>query len=264
MAFDGVGSFSIEPGETLPLNGWRFGNGEDHGAQYFSANPTFDTAGFVLVMLDENKTRFSDGTVAYGFSVKNTDSTTIIQVPIFFNVQGGGFIQGFNVGSFTIAAGETLSSDGWRFGNGEDHGAQYFSANPTSTTGSMLVVSNQRKTRSPGGSVTYGFTIHNTDTSNDVAFDAQGGGFIQGFNVGSFTIGPGDTFPLVNGRFGNGEDHGVQYLSANPTSSAGSTLVISDQSKGRDLNGGVFYGSVIRNTDPDFPVFFEVQGGGYI
>lgn len=171
MAFNGVGRFSIEPGQTIPLNGWRFGTGNDLGAQYFSANPTFDTARFTLVMSNENKTRFSDGTVAYGFSVTNTDNNTINPIPIFFDVQGGGFFNGFNgAGRFTVAAGQTLHVDG-KFGSGEDRGAQYICANPTSRTGSMLVMSNQRKARFPNGSVSYGFTVQNTDTSNDVMFD---------------------------------------------------------------------------------------------
>lgn len=270
MAFNGVGRFSIDPGQTIHLDGWRFGKGDDHGAQYFSANPTFDTAGFALVMSNENKTRFSDGTVAYGFSVTNTDNNTITPIPIFFDVQGGGFFNGFNgAGRFTVAAGQPFSIDG-KFGSGEDRGAQYISANPMSQTGSMLVMSNQRKARFPDGSVSYGFTVQNTDPAHDVVFDVQGGGFAGGFNgVGRFSVGPGDPI-FLSGRFGNGDDLGAQYFAANPTTSAGSTLIISNQSKGRDLNGGignagaVSYGVTVQNTDPEFPVFFDVQGGGYI
>jgi hypothetical protein len=29
MAFNDVGRFSIDPGQTLPLNGWRFGSDDD-------------------------------------------------------------------------------------------------------------------------------------------------------------------------------------------------------------------------------------------
>jgi len=34
-----VGRFSIEPGESIPLDGWRFGAGEDHGAPTFQPIP---------------------------------------------------------------------------------------------------------------------------------------------------------------------------------------------------------------------------------
>jgi hypothetical protein len=262
MAFGGVGRFSIEPGESIPLDGWRFGAGEDRGAQYFSANPTAGTAGHVLVMSNENKTRFPDGTVAYGFTVAADAGAP--REPIFFDIQGGGFEKGFNgAGRFTIAAGESFAVDG-RYGDGEDRGAQYWSANPIGTTGSMLVMSDQRKKRSPGGGVTYGFTVRNADPSHEVEFDVQGGGFSEGFNgVGRFTVGPQDTVLLVNWRFGSGDDRGAQYFSANPTTSAGSILVITHQSKGRDPDGRVFYGSTVENKDL-FPVFFDVQGGGYI
>jgi len=274
MGFNGVGRFTIEPGEKLPLNGWVFGNGEDHGAQYFSANPTFSTAGFMLVMSEQNKTRLPGGGVAYGFTVENTDNTPPVvgTFPIFFDVQGGGFIRGFNgVGRFTIEPGEKLPLNGWVFGNGEDQGAQYFSANPISPIGSMLVMSEQNKTRSPNGAVFYGFTVENKDTKNSVSFDVQGGGFNGGFNgVGRYTVGPGDKIFLNGWAFRNGEDHGAQYFSANPTSSAGSMLIMSDQSKARELNGGinnsgaVSYGFSVENTDTVFPVFFDVQGGGFI
>jgi hypothetical protein len=264
MSFNGIGNFSIEAGETLPLDGWSFPNGEDMGAQYFSANPTFDTAGFELVISGQNKTRHPDGTVSYGFNVTNTDPGSTF--PIFFNVQGGGFQNGFNnIGRFTIAANEILNLDGWSFPNGSDQGAQYFAANPISNTGSMLVMSNQNKTRNPNGSVDYGFTIQNTDPNNDVVFNVDGGGFVNGFNgVGQFTVNPGDTLPLDGWSFGNGDDHGAQYFSANPTSQAGSTLVMSQENKTRGLNGNVTYGFTVENTDPEFPVFFDVQGGGFI
>lgn len=261
MAFNGVGKFSIEPGQTISLNGWRFGAGEDRGAQYFSANPILSTSGSVLVMSNENKTRFQDGTVSYGFTITSTASSQ--QGSILFDVQGGGLAGGFNgAGRFTIAPGETLRIDG-KFPDGADRGAQCWSANPTSRTGSMLVMSDQRKKRSPDGGVTYGFTVRNTDPTHAVEFDVQGGGFAQGFNgVGKFTVGPQATILLVNWRFGSGDDHGAQYFSANPKTSAGSILVVTRQSKGRDQDGRVFYGSTVENKDL-FPVFFDVQGGGY-
>lgn len=169
------------------------------------------------------------------------------------------------IGRFTISPGETLPLNGWAFPNGEDHGAQYFSANPTSTLGSMLVMSDQNKTRHPDGSVSYGVTVENRDTANAVNFDVQGGGFQFGFNgVGRFTVGPGDRDPLFGWKFGNGDDHGAQYFSANPASSAGSTLVMSEEAKARGLQGDVSYGFTATNTDPDFPVVFDVQGGGFI
>jgi hypothetical protein len=91
MSFNGVGSFTVAPLKSIDLAG-RFPNGEDRGAQYFSANPTFDTAGFFLVMSRQRKTREADGSITYGVTVFNNDNSQINNpnpIPIFFDVQGG-------------------------------------------------------------------------------------------------------------------------------------------------------------------------------
>jgi hypothetical protein len=154
-----------------------------------------------------------------------------------------------------------MELDGWSFPGGADLGAQYFSANPT-TNGGQLVMSGQSKLRNPDNSVSYGFTVANASPTQSVHFDAQGGGFPGGFNgQGSATINPGDT-ALFTVTFGNDEDHGAQYFSANATDRAGSRVVMSDQRKGRDLQGGAFYGFTVTNTDDEFPVICNFQGGG--
>jgi hypothetical protein len=182
-------------------------------------------------------------------------------------LQGGGFANGFNgIGSFTVSPGEPqpVELDGWSFPSGEDHGAQYFSANPTSRNGVALVMSRQSKTRHPDGTVNYGFAVESTDVHQEVTFDVQGGGFVNGFNgVGHATINPRDSIPFT-ATFGNGEDRGAQYFSANVTDRAGSRVVISEQRKGWDLQGGAFYGFTVTNEDPDFPAICDFQGGGFI
>jgi hypothetical protein len=90
MSFNGVGRFSLAPQESIEIFG-RFPNGEDLGAQYFSANPTFDTAGFFLVMSQQSKIRNADGTVSYAVTVFNNDTSQQGQenpIPIFFDMQG--------------------------------------------------------------------------------------------------------------------------------------------------------------------------------
>ena len=85
MAFNGVGFFTIAPGQSFRLDGWVFpgGNG-DHGAQYFSAHPLNPSG--KLVMDDQNKLLGGNGIFSYGFRVTNEGPFAVN-----FNVQGGGF-----------------------------------------------------------------------------------------------------------------------------------------------------------------------------
>lgn len=87
MSFNNVGDFTISPGQSFRLDGWRFpaGNG-DQGAQYFSAHPFNPWHDGKLVMNDENKLLAGDNHYEYGFRVTN-------EGPLFvhFSVQGGGF-----------------------------------------------------------------------------------------------------------------------------------------------------------------------------
>ena len=271
MAFNGIGRFTIARGATMPLDGWFFPNGADLGAQYFSANPTFDTFPGTLLMFDESKARHPGGGVSYGFTVRDTNDPQA-DGSDFFDVQGGGFINGFNgAGRFTIARadGDTptvMPINGWFFGNGEDHGAQYFSANPLDQNDVQLFMSQQNKSRNPiGPGVTYGFTVTNRDPNADVSFDVQGGGFSGGFNgVGRATLGPGAPPQGFTATFGNGDDHGAQFIAANPIDSAGSMLIAADQAKARALNGAVSYSFTIENTDTVFPAVCDFQGGGFV
>jgi invasion protein IalB len=273
MAFNGVGRFSLAPGQALPFNGWTFNNGEDRGAQYFFANPTSNT-GSMIVTSDQNKTRSKDG-VSYGFTATNKD----LKQSVFFDVGGGGFLEGFNgIDSFTIgpltASTPPLTINGFIFPTVQDRHARYFSANPISDNGSMLVMSDQSKTQSffPDDrvSITYGFTVRNMDTEHSVTFDVQGGGFIKGFNGigrGRFSIKPGARLPLNGWTFPNGEDRGTFYFSANPFNLF-ARLVMSDQNKTRMPDGSVSYGFTVENrtdilTSPD-GVFFDVEGGGFV
>ena len=84
MAFSGVGDFWLSPGQNLVSNGWNWDKA-DHGAQYFSANPT--TLDSLVEMLSQFKGRDGEGGVFYGFTVKNG----FVDKWIHFDIEGGGF-----------------------------------------------------------------------------------------------------------------------------------------------------------------------------
>src|SRR5476651_1397887 len=129
MAFNGVEFFSIAAGESHRFDGWSWPDGADHGAQYFSAHPLEPNG--KLVMSEQNKMRGADGRTYYGFRVTNQGPADI-----HFNVQGGGFVFGFDHDSGGLVV----------FGNYEDHGAQFCSASPFGPD-LKLVMINQTKVR---------------------------------------------------------------------------------------------------------------------
>lgn len=83
MAFSGIGDFWIAPNAVQVQDGWGW-NGQDLGAQYFSANPK--SSRDELRMSDETKGRDQFGGVFYGVTVTNISS-----VWVNYDLQGGGF-----------------------------------------------------------------------------------------------------------------------------------------------------------------------------
>lgn len=99
-----------------------------------------------------------------------------------------------NLGNFTINAGESFRVDFWTWPNGEDHGAQYFSAHPLGPD-AMLIISEQSKVMDANGEFFYGFRVTNAGP-NDVQFTVEGGGLEDGYKVdpfddGFWTLAPG-------------------------------------------------------------------------
>jgi hypothetical protein len=97
MAFNNVGSFTIDSGHSFRIDGWTFNGGQDVGAQYFSADPMFRhptlPSDNMLIMSDQSKYwvgTYPDGHVEYGFRVSCVPETSILQAA--FSVQGGGFV----------------------------------------------------------------------------------------------------------------------------------------------------------------------------
>ena len=85
MGFNGVGNAKLFPSQTFTFDGFHWGDGEDRGAQYFSANPK-TRHGHSLIMVDQRKTRDNLGRVTYGVTVKNNDPNFVVE----FDFQGGG------------------------------------------------------------------------------------------------------------------------------------------------------------------------------
>ena len=252
MAFNGIGFFTIASGQSFRLDGWSWPDGGDRGAQYFSAHPLTPNAN--LVMSEQNKTQGSDGRTYYGFRVTNEGP-----MDAFFSVQGGGFINPFqmqNGSGFVV------------FGNYEDHGAQFCSASPIDRD-VKLVMTLQEKVCLQPGQIGYAYGFVDEPSRTDPNFVVEGGGFIDGFNgVGDFTISPGASVRL-SGQWPDGADHGAQYFSAHPEVEFDG-LVVSEQSKMLGDDGRFTYGATVTNR----PVAggrgggavggFSVQGGGFV
>jgi hypothetical protein len=154
-----------------------FGDHEDRGAQFCSATPFSPDDS--VTMAFQVKVQLNPGQFAYGYVVADDPVTAHSG----YHISGGGFIDGFNkLGDFSIETGETVYFDGWWFPpNAEDHGAQYFSADPEEA-GISMTLSDQSKTVSSNGRYTYGFSVsaHPVEgiRSGAASFTVQGGGFV--------------------------------------------------------------------------------------
>ncbi len=253
MAFNGIGYYSIAAGQSYRFDGWSWPDGADHGAQYFSAHPLEPNG--KLVITEQNKMRGSDGRTYYGFRVTNEGPNDV-----HFSVQGGGFVNPFDMwnGSGFIV-----------FGNYEDHGAQFCSANPLDTD-VKLVMGNQTKARLDRDQVGYGYGFTDEPQRTGVNFRVQGGGFTNGFNgIGEFTIESGESYRLDGWSWPDGSDHGAQYFSADPND-ASDGLTITEQNKMLGSDGRYYYGFRVTNNRVDtggrgggFVDGFSVQGGGF-
>jgi len=254
MAFNGVGFFSIKSGESFRLDGWSWPDGGDRGAQYFSAHPL--EANGKLVITEQNKTKGSDGRTYYGFRVTNEGPNDV-----HFNVQGGGFINGFEI--------ETFSGIVF-LGNDEDRGAQFCMANPHARDVKM-VMTLEGKVKLRNGQIGYTHAIHN-EPDRSIPFSVQGGGFTNGFNnVQFFTIADGESFRIDGWSWPDGADHGAQYFSADP-SDPFDGLTITEQNKMLGSDGRYYYGFRVTNHRVNtgglggggYIDGFTVQGGGFV
>jgi len=79
--------------------------------------------------------------------------------------------------------------------------------------------------------------------------------------VGDLWIAPRATKIEDGWVFNGGEDRGAQYFSANPKTSR-DELQMSNETKGRDEFGKVFYGFTVANLS-DVWVNYDLQGGGF-
>jgi hypothetical protein len=247
MAFNGIGYFSIKAHESYRLDG-SWPDGSDHGAQYFSAHPLEPDG--KLVITEQSKIRGSDGRTHYGFRVTNEGPKDV-----HYNVQGGGFVNGFDV----------QAGNGIVFlGNDEDHGAQFCSANPRALDVKM-VMTGEGKLRLHKDQIGYTFSAVN-EPNMGIPFSVQGGGFTNGFNnVQFFTIKSGESYRLDGWSWPDGSDHGAQYFAADPSDEFDS-LWVSEQNKTLGSDGRYYYGFRITNNHVnggDFVNGFSVQGGGF-
>lgn len=251
MAFNGIGNFSIAAGQSYRLDGWSWPDGSDHGAQYFSAHPL--EANGKLVMTEQNKTQGSDGRTYYGFRVTNEGPNDV-----HFSVQGGGFVNGFDIWN---------GSGFVMFGDYEDHGAQFCSANPTERDVKLVMV-NEGKIRLHGDQIGYGYGFVDEPSRINVAYRVQGGGFTSGFNgIGDFSIESGQSYRLDGWSWPDGADHGAQYFSAHPNNEFDG-LSSTEQNKMLGTDGRYYYGFRVTNHhvngDGGFVNGFSVQGGGFV
>jgi hypothetical protein len=251
MAFNNIGYYSIASGQSYRLDGWSWPDGSDHGAQYFSAHPL--EANGKLVMTEQNKMQGSDGRTYYGFRVTNEGPNSI-----HFSVQGGGFINGFDVwnGSGIVI-----------FGNYEDHGAQFCSATPLDRD-IKLAMTIESKVRLHNGQIGYGYSFLDEPNLISVRYRVQGGGLTNGFNgIGDFSIVAGDSLRLDGWSWPDGSDHGAQYFSAHPNNEFDS-LVVTEQNKMLGTDGRYYYGFRVTNNHvnggTNFVNGFSVQGGGFV
>ena len=165
MTFNGIGYYSIKAHESYRFDGWSWADGSDRGAQYFSAHPLEPDG--TLVITEQNKMRGSDGRTYYGFRVTNEGPNDV-----HYSVQGGGFVNGFDV----------QTGRGIVFlGNEEDHGAQFCSANPLDRDVKM-VMTGESKLRLHKDQIGYGFDVLN-EPNVGIASSVQGGGFTNGFSL---------------------------------------------------------------------------------
>jgi hypothetical protein len=141
-----------------------------------------------------------------------------------------------------------------------DVGPQYVGAHPENP-GSSLVAFDESK----GGGFVYAYdaTFLN-DGQLTTAFSMEGGGFENQFNIfgGTLSVGFENRVRLYI-IYGNGEDHGAQYIAGDPeltNSSLGNEIIDFDQSKELTVNGAFDYGVTLWNSGT-FTTDFALQGG---
>jgi hypothetical protein len=85
MGFNNVGPLTLlVQGQSVR---WTYAwNGEDHGAQYASADVKRPSQGAVHVAFDQEKSLDNNGTATYAVSIKNIGPGAC-----WHNLQGGGF-----------------------------------------------------------------------------------------------------------------------------------------------------------------------------
>jgi hypothetical protein len=176
--------FSVQGGGFV--NAWQmengsgfivFGNFEDHGAQFCSASPIDRNVKLVMTM--QGKTRLHGNEIGYAYGFVDEPNASVN-----FRVEGGGFAEGFNgIGAFTIESDTSVRFDGWRWPDGSDHGAQYFSAHPDNELDTMIITE-QTKMLGDDGRYYYGFTLTNRLVAGPIpgnrinGYSVQGGGFV--------------------------------------------------------------------------------------
>jgi len=253
MAFNGVGLFSLGPQEALDISAWFGADARDVGPQYFAAHPL--EPGGPLVSARQRKWRDPDGRTFYGFQVTNRGPNAIS-----FNIQGGGFINGFerDPGGLVV------------FGDHEDHGAQFCSATPISSNDALTMTS-QTKVMLQQGKLGYGYTVQDDPLTAHSGYRIGGGGFVNGFNnLGDYTAVAGETL-FFDGWYWppDAPDHGAQYFSADPQH-AFTSMTMAEQSKSMSRNGRITYGFSLTANIVETPVRqasvcrFSVQGGGFV
>jgi hypothetical protein len=168
MSFNNVGLSTLSPGYQNRVRwGVLLNGGQDQGAIYVAANPLNPGE---IVSFDQSKEMLSDGRIAYNATFWNRSSFIVN-----FNMQGGGFINGFD-----LSTGTTLSpgyANRIRWGvtrGGQDQGAIRVSGNPLNP--GEIISFNEGKEMFPDGTIGYHATLWNNGAS-PVVFSAQGGGF---------------------------------------------------------------------------------------
>ncbi len=164
------------------------------------------------------------------------------------------------VGQFTLAPGFQVR---WgvvfdaAFG---DVGPQYVGAHPENP-GSDLVIFDESKQLGEGGFLyAYNATFSN-DGELTTALSMEGGGFDNQFDIfGGNTLIPGfENRIRLYIIYGNGEDHGAQYIAGHPAI-AFSEIIAFDQSKELTVDGKFDYGVTLWNSGSS-TTDFGLQGG---